>query len=56
MLPRETFKKKAKINNDGNQITWWEVHYKLLVSIESGPMVMSLVAGGKEYGKITAEC
>ena len=55
MVPKESFKNKSQINKDGKRFTWWEVHYKLLVKIESGPMVFSLLCGGKEYGKVGAE-
>ena len=55
MVPRELLKKKSRVDKDGQTFDWWELQYKLLVSIESGPMLFSLVCGGKEYEKAEAE-
>lgn len=55
-IPKTLFKKKSRYNQrDGSKLDWWELHYKLLVHIQSGPMIFSLQCGGKEYGQATAE-
>jgi hypothetical protein len=48
----ETFKKRKR-RSDGME--YWELHYNLVVTIQSGPMQFSLEVGGKEYGKVEAE-
>ena len=50
-VPKHLFKRKMK--SDGAE--GYELHYKLMVSIQSGPMVFSLEVGGKEYGQVAAE-
>lgn len=56
MVPRELIKQKARVDQDGNTVRYWELHYKLLVSIETGAgMLFSLICGGKEYGKVGPE-
>lgn len=51
-IPKELFKRMKQEPYGGE---YWELHYKLLVSIESGPMVFSLEIGGKEYGQVLAD-
>jgi hypothetical protein len=51
-VPKDLFKKKKR-SSDGEE--YWQLHFKLLVTIQSGPMVFSLEAGGKEYGQVGAE-
>ncbi|KAL9114872.1 MAG: hypothetical protein Q9227_001115 [Pyrenula ochraceoflavens] len=46
-ISQDCIKRKSR-EEDGKTIERWEVHYKIMATIESGPMVFSLVAGGKE--------
>jgi hypothetical protein len=56
IVPIDQFKKKSRVDTgDGSLVQWWELHYKLLVEIQSGPMLFSIQCGGKEYGQATAE-
>jgi len=50
-VPKEVFKRK-KLGATGE---YWELHYNLLVSVESGPMIFSLEIGGKQYGQVSAD-
>lgn len=56
VVPKSHFKKKSRISRtDGSTLHWWELHYKLLVTIQSGPMLFSIQCGGKEYGQASTE-
>lgn len=48
MISPDLFKKKT--GPDGKE--YWQLYYKLLVTIQSGPMIFSIVCGGKEYGQV----
>lgn len=51
-VPKHLFKKKTQPLN-GQE--YWELNYKLLISIDAVPMVFSLQIGGKEYGQVGAD-
>lgn len=56
VIPTTQFKKKSRVSRvDGSTLQWWELHYKLLVTIQSGPMLFSIQCGGKEYGQASTE-
>ncbi|KAI9792787.1 MAG: hypothetical protein M1816_001519 [Peltula sp. TS41687] len=50
-LPLEVFTKKFKASN---YLPYWELNFKLLVTIQSGPMFFSLQIGDMEYGRVEA--
>lgn len=52
VVPVDAFKKRSRAADDGEEVKYWELHYKLLVTIHSGPMLFSIVSGGKEYGQV----
>ena len=55
VVPKEYFEKKLRRDSDGKMIIWWELHFKLVVTIQSGPMLFSLKCRGKEYGAVTTK-
>lgn len=52
VVPVDAFKKQSRFGENGEEIKYWELHYKLLVTVQSGPMLFSIVSGGKEYGQV----
>lgn len=55
-VPQAQFKKKSRTkHDDGQLVQWWELHFKLLVAVQSGPMLFSLECGKKELGQVDAE-
>lgn len=56
VIPESQFKKKSRISSEnGTLMQWWELHHKMLVTIQSGPMLFSMQCGGKEYGSVSTE-
>lgn len=55
VVPKEFFEKKSRSDAHGNRIKWWELHYKLVVTIQSGPMQFSINCRGKQYGSVTTK-
>ncbi|KAI9748615.1 MAG: hypothetical protein M1835_001753 [Candelina submexicana] len=51
-VPRHLFRKKTRYTDEA---TYYELHYNLMVTIQSAPMLFSLEVGGKAYGQVTAE-
>ena len=54
VVPKELFERKWRLDSDGNHVNWWELHYKLVVTIQSGPMLFSINCHGQEYGVVAA--
>ncbi|KAI4255015.1 MAG: hypothetical protein L6R42_006950 [Xanthoria sp. 1 TBL-2021] len=54
-VPKDHFDKKERRLLDGALIKWWELRYKLVVEIQSGPMLFSISSRGKQYGSVTTE-
>lgn len=50
-VPKEAFKKRIQARTGAE---YCELHYKLVISIQSGPMTFSLEVAGKEYGQVGA--
>ena len=55
VVPKHFFEKRSRRDSDGKMIKWWELHYKLVVTIQSGPMLFSLKCRGKEYAAVAAD-
>ncbi|KAI9705053.1 MAG: hypothetical protein M1836_006836 [Candelina mexicana] len=51
-VPRHLFRKKTRYTDGA---TYYELHYNLMVTTQSGPMLFSLEVGGKAYGQVNAE-
>jgi hypothetical protein len=51
-VPKSMFRKHSRLLESGEELHYWELHFKLLVTIQSGPMIFSIVCGGKEYGQV----
>ena len=55
-VPEDAFKKKTRVDASTGQTTeYWQLHYKIMVTIQSGPMLFSLMCNGKEYGQAEAQ-
>jgi hypothetical protein len=54
-VPEEYFERKSRRGENGDKIRWWELRYKLVLTISSGPMQFSMKCRGKEYGSVKAE-
>ena len=55
VVPKSAFRKKAMKNEEGTEVNYWELHYRLLVMIEGALLRFGLVCGGVEYGQVEAE-
>jgi hypothetical protein len=55
VVPKDIFEEKRRWDGDGMVVKWWELHYKLIVTIQSGPMLFSLNCGGKQYTAVAAD-
>jgi hypothetical protein len=53
-VPKEYFERKSRTNEQGEKIKWWTLHYKVIVAIQSGPMLFSMQCRGKQYGSVAA--
>ena len=53
VIPKDFFEKRVRRDSDGNVIIWCELSYKLVVTIQSGPMLFSISCRGKRYGAVT---
>lgn len=51
-VPKSVFKPKTR-RGDGK--SYVEIHYNLVVKIQSGPMEFALEIGGKKYGSCAAK-
>ncbi len=51
-VPAEHFIKRSRRETDGKVFKWWDLHYKLVVTLQSGPMLFSISCHGKEYGSV----
>lgn len=52
VLPEEFFDKKSRTDANGKTVEYWDLWYKLVVTISSGPMQFSLKCRGKEYSSV----
>ena len=53
-VPKKYFDKRSRILMDGGIYHYCELRYKLIVTIQSGPMLFSLSCQGKQYGAVMA--
>jgi hypothetical protein len=54
VVPKEFFVNRLRREPNGNIVKWWELYYKLVVTIQSGPMLFSINRRGKQYGAVAA--
>ena len=55
VVPEEFFEKKSRRGSDGKILKWWELYYKLVVTIQSGPMLFSINCRGQQYGAVSTQ-
>ena len=55
VLPKDYFEKRSRREPDGRLIKWWELHFKLVVTVQSGPLLFSLKCRGKQYTAVEAK-
>ena len=55
VLPEDFFEKRSTRDPDGSTIKWWQLHFKLVVTVQSGPLLFSLKCRGKEYAAVEAQ-
>jgi hypothetical protein len=45
IVPREHFEKMSRIDENGETFKWWVLYYKIIVTVQSGPMLFSIDCG-----------
>ena len=55
VIPEEFYEKRWRQESNGNVVKWWELYYKLVVTIQSGPMLFSIDCRGRQYGAVAAQ-
>lgn len=53
-VPKEFFERKSRLDASGRLIKWWRLDFKILITIQSGPMKFTLNCRGRQYGSINA--
>ena len=51
-IPKKHLKSRLRQGADGSIFKWWELHFKLIVTFQSGPMLFSINCHGKQYGSV----
>ena len=55
VLPKDYFEKRSRRKPDGRVVKWWQLGFKLVVTVQSGPLLFSLKCRGKEYAVVEAK-
>lgn len=53
-VPKAFFEGKSRLSSSGKLVKWWRLRFKIIITIQSGPMKFSLNCRGRPYGAINA--
>lgn len=54
VLSEDYFEKRSRREPDGTVVKWWQLNFKLVVTVQSGPLLFSLRCRGKDYAAVEA--